>query len=178
MGSSTGAGSILAGDNPLKDPMALFLLQVIVIVGFSRIIAIPLAYLRQPKVIAEVIGGIILGKSALSRIPAFKDTIFPEDPKDNSLKKLQLVAEFGLILFLFLVGLEMDLKRLVSNARTSAAISLAGIILPFSVGVGASKALYDNLMEPSEQKSFMSFLIFTGVAMSVSLLYSTSPVSF
>jgi Kef-type K+ transport system membrane component KefB len=98
MGAS-GAESILAGANPLSDPMTLFLLQVLLIVGFSRLLAWPLSYLRQPKVIAEVIGGILLGKSALSRIPAFKNAIFP----DESLPKLKLIAEFGLVLFLFLV---------------------------------------------------------------------------
>ncbi len=95
------AESIFSGGNPLSDPTALFLLQVLVIICTARLIAIPLGYIKQPKVIAEVIGGILLGRSAMCRIPGFEATLFPEESKG----KLKLIAEFGLIFYLFLVCL-------------------------------------------------------------------------
>ncbi|KAJ3144162.1 hypothetical protein HDU89_008946 [Geranomyces variabilis] len=131
------AGTFLAGDNPLKDPIALFLIQALIIIGISRVLAIGLSYLRQPRVIAEVIGGIVLGPSVLSRSVTFKTAIFPTE----SLPRLSLTANIGLIFFLFLVGLELDPSTLAKRARQSAAISIAGITLPFVAGVGVSKLI-------------------------------------
>ena len=70
--------TFLAGTNPLKDPIALFLVQALLIVILSRVLAVGLGYLRQPRVIAEVIGGILLGPSLLSRSEAFRDNVFPK----------------------------------------------------------------------------------------------------
>lgn len=75
-----GVGTFLAGENPLHDPIALFLVQTLIIVTLSRVLAVGLGYLRQPRVIAEVIGGILLGPSVLSRSAAFKDNVFPKVP--------------------------------------------------------------------------------------------------
>jgi Kef-type K+ transport system membrane component KefB len=93
-------GSILDSDISLKEPVSLFLVQAIVIVTTSQLLAIPLAKLNQPRVIAEVLGGILLGNSALSRIDSFRNSVFPTE----SLPSLKLVANFGKILFLFLVN--------------------------------------------------------------------------
>ncbi|KAJ3171254.1 K(+)/H(+) antiporter [Geranomyces variabilis] len=155
------SGTFLAGDNPLTDPIALFLIQALIIICISRVLAIGLGHLRQPRVIAEVIGGILLGPSVLSRSTAFRTTIFPAE----SLPRLSLVANIGLIFFLFLVGLELDPTTLVKRARQSAAISITGIALPFAAGVGVSKLIYDNLAD--QTVPFYSFFVFCGVAMSI-----------
>ena len=94
------AHSFVTGDNPLSSALALFLLQTIIIISFSRLIGQGLKYIHQPSVIAEVIGGILLGKSALSRIDVFRETLFPA----SSLASLKLVADVGLVLFLFLAS--------------------------------------------------------------------------
>ncbi|KAH6561777.1 hypothetical protein BASA62_009607 [Batrachochytrium salamandrivorans] len=150
----TEGGSFLGGTNPLTDNLALFLLQVVIIISISRLVAIPLHYLRQPTVISEVIGGIILGPSVLSRFPAFKSNVFPN-----------CCCQLGLVLFLFLVGLELDPTKLASQFKKSAAISLAGITLPFAAGVGVSKIIYDRYADHNVQ--FTSFFVFCGVAMSI-----------
>ncbi|KAI8928929.1 Sodium/hydrogen exchanger family-domain-containing protein [Entophlyctis helioformis] len=155
-------GSFLSGEDPLKDNIALFLVQVLVILAVSRLIAIPLRYLNQPTVIAEVIGGILLGPSLLSRSATFKEHVFPA----SSLPRLKLVADFGLILFLFLVGLELDPRKIVKDLKTSASISIAGIVVPFAAGVGVSKVIYDHLADTAKV-SFSSFVVFCGVAMSI-----------
>ena len=97
------AGSFIEGYNPLHSEIAQFILQMIIIVFTAKVIGHFLKKLNQPAVIAEVIGGIILGKTCLSRIPSFKDTIFPQE----SLENLKLVADIGLMLYLFIVGMEV-----------------------------------------------------------------------
>ncbi|KAJ3215509.1 K(+)/H(+) antiporter [Dinochytrium kinnereticum] len=157
-----GSLSILTGENPNNiSAISLFLVQATIIIATARVLSLGLSYLRQPRVIAEVIGGIILGSSALSKIPAFKTNIFPPE----SLAGFKLVADFGLILYLFLIGLEMDPKSLISTVRKSIPVSLAGIFLPFVLGVGISKLLFDTYADPG--KPFSSFMIFLGVAMSI-----------
>lgn len=86
--------------------------------------------MKQPRVIAEVVGGIILGPTVMGRIPGFKHAIFP----DASMPLLSLVANLGLVIFLFLVGLEVDIRMLLRNWRVAASVSAAGMILPFGLG--------------------------------------------
>ncbi|KAJ3195552.1 K(+)/H(+) antiporter, partial [Entophlyctis luteolus] len=156
------SGTILTGSDPLTiSALSLFLLQAIIVIGTARILAIGLRYLHQPQVIAEVLSGIVLGGSALSRIPAFKAGIFP----DSSLPGFSLVANFGLVLYLFLIGLEMDPVNLTKTLGKAVPIAFAGIVLPFAVGVAVSKTLYENYAD--QNVAFSSFVIFTGVAMSI-----------
>ncbi|KAJ3016828.1 K(+)/H(+) antiporter [Thoreauomyces humboldtii] len=83
----------------------------------------------------------------------------------SSLLALSLVSNIALIFFLFIVGLELDPKTVMSRFRQSAAISASGIVLPFAVGVGVSKVIYDNLSD--QTVPFHSFFVFCGVAMSI-----------
>ncbi|KAI8613595.1 Sodium/hydrogen exchanger family-domain-containing protein [Chytriomyces sp. MP71] len=156
------AGTVLSGENPLLiSPLSLFLLQTCVVVCTSRLLAVGLKWVNQPQVMAEILGGIVLGATALSRITAFKNSLFPE----ASLPLMKLVADLGLVLYLFLVGLELDPVHLLKIFKKSVSISVAGIVLPFALGAGVSKVIYDNYADPSV--SFVSFLLFTGVAMSI-----------
>ncbi|KAH8913746.1 hypothetical protein BT69DRAFT_1306224 [Atractiella rhizophila] len=98
-----------------NDPIVLFIIQVTFIVVLCRLLAIPLRKIRQPMVISEVIGGILLGPSVFGQIDGFTQHIFPK----ASLTYLNLVSTIGLVLFLFLVGLEVDFKVFRSNARKS-----------------------------------------------------------
>lgn len=112
--------------------------------------------------IAEVIGGICLGPSVLGMIPGFTETIFPRP----SLPFLSLVANVGLVFYLFLVGLELDPLAFFRDLRRSLVISAAGMVVPFCLGAAVSFGMYEKLM--SEPKvPFTSFLLFTGCAMSI-----------
>lgn len=117
--------------------------------------------------IAEVIGGIVLGPSVLGRIPGFTDAIFPTE----SIPVLNLTATLGLVLFLFLVGLETDLRFLVSNWRVSASVSGAGMILPFGLGTAISYGLYHEFRnDPGvEPVNFGTYLLFVGIAMAITV---------
>lgn len=120
------------------------------------------SFLKQPRVIAEVAGGIILGPTVMGRIPNFTAKIFPT----QSVSYLNLVANIGLILFLFLVGLEVDVSVMKKNGRNSAIISLAGMVVPFGLGAAAAVPIYNNFVE-TDRVSFGHFLLFVGVAFAI-----------
>ena len=130
-----------------------------------RLIHWPLSKLRQPRVIAEVIGGIVLGPSVMGRIPGFTDAIFPT----ASIPSLNVVANLGLVLFLFLVGLETDLRFLISNWRVALSVSAAGMILPFGLGCAISYGLYHSFHDDPGTKpiAFGTYLLFIGIAMAI-----------
>ncbi|RIA84077.1 Sodium/hydrogen exchanger family-domain-containing protein [Glomus cerebriforme] len=158
-------GGVLSGVMPTtynaNDPITLFIIQVIMIVFFTRILHLVLSRFRQPRVISEIIGGIILGPSVLGHIPGYMDTIFPVVSRPN----LNLLSTLGLILFLFIVGVELNPTVLIKNARVALTISAAGIALPFALGIGVGYGLYHAM--GNDYVSFSSFILFIGVAMSI-----------
>ncbi|KAG9102871.1 K(+)/H(+) antiporter, partial [Ceratobasidium sp. 392] len=159
-------GGLLNGNDPtevnLKDPIRLFIVQLGVIMLMTQLLSLFLGRIRQPKVIAEVLGGIILGPTAMGRIPGFTEHVFPEQSRPF----LALVANIGLVLFLFLVGLEIDIAVIKRNAKTSLTISAGGMILPFALGAGVAVPLYKIFIDPAAA-SFGHFLLFVGVAYSI-----------
>lgn len=159
-------GGILSGVNPLSDPFNLFLVQAVIIIAVTRILSLVGGYFKQPRVIFEVIGGILLGPSALGRIPNFTSTIF----NPTSLNYLSIVANIGLVMYLFLVGMELDPKLLAMHAKRAGSIAISGMALPFGLGVAVSVPLFNNLLiiDPKFEKvSFTSFYVFIGTAMSI-----------
>ncbi|OBT95423.2 K(+)/H(+) antiporter [Pseudogymnoascus verrucosus] len=166
---ATPQGGILEGANPAtydpKNPIILFIIQVTIIIIFCRLLHYPLSLIRQPRVIAEVIGGIVLGPSVMMHIPGFKAAIFP----DASLPILNLVANLGLILFLFLVALETDLQMFMRNWRVALSVGLAGMILPFGLGCGIAYGLYHQFRtdEGIVPISFPVYMLFIGTALSI-----------
>ncbi|KAJ2906038.1 hypothetical protein GGI21_004096, partial [Coemansia aciculifera] len=165
MAGSISSPSIISGRNPIAysttDPLTLFIVQLLIIVGICRFLHMFLQKLNQPTVISEILGGILLGPTVLGRWSAFTTNVFPT----QSLVNLNLVANFGLVLFLFMVGLELDPRVLRRNMHRSIVISAAGIALPFSLGVASSYALYHILMD--DKGKFINFLLFCGVAMAI-----------
>jgi Kef-type K+ transport system membrane component KefB len=103
--------ALLDNSNPLVNGLSLFLLQVLIIFITTRCLSYLCRYINQPPVIAEVIGGLLLGPTGLSRIEVFKDVVFP----DESLPRLKLIADLGLIMFLFLVGMELDIFKILGD---------------------------------------------------------------
>ncbi|KIJ17578.1 hypothetical protein PAXINDRAFT_167578 [Paxillus involutus ATCC 200175] len=162
---ATGEGGLLTGADPTtfttSDPLRLWIVQVAVIIMMAQLLSLGLRRIKQPKVIAEVLGGILLGPTAFGRIPGFTEHIFPE----VSLPYLSLVANIGLCLFLFLVGLEIDASIIKRNARMSVIVSLVGIALPFALGSALSLPLYNHFIDSSVP--FTYFMLFTGVAYSI-----------
>ncbi|KAL1741415.1 Sodium/hydrogen exchanger family-domain-containing protein [Schizophyllum fasciatum] len=158
-------GGLLSGKDPTEfstsDPIRLWIVQIGVIVATASLLSLLLRKLRQPKVIAEVLGGIILGPTAFGRIPGFTQHIFP----DESRSYLSLTATIGLCLFLFLVGLEIEGAVIKRNAKLSLTVALAGMAIPFGLGAAISVPLYNEFIDPSIK--FTHFMLFAGVAFSI-----------
>ncbi|GLB34205.1 putative potassium hydrogen antiporter [Lyophyllum shimeji] len=164
-GKAAEQGGVLSGDNPVNwlptDPFRLWVIQLVIIVAMTQFLALFLNRMRQPRVIAEVIGGILLGPTVMGRIPGFKDKIFP----DASLAGLNLTSTIGLILFLFLVGLEIDTKVIRRNVFAASSISIAGLLVPLGLGAALGVGLYKEFIDPGV--NFGYFLLFTAVAIGI-----------
>lgn len=132
-----------------------------IIVTFTQLLAIPFARIRQPRVIAEVIGGVLLGPSVMGRIPNFTRRMYPAE----SIPLLTLTANIGLVFFLFLVGLEIDTRLMKRNARAAMSISAAGLILPFGLGAALAVPLYNEFVSDTVNRGY--FILFVAVAIGI-----------
>jgi len=146
----------------LSHPVGLILAQIITILIVSRIFAFIFHKIHQPSVIGEIIAGIALGPSLLGVIsPEFSATLFPE----SSLGNLNLLSQIGLILFMFMVGIELDIQVIRNKVKDAIVVSNAGIIIPFTLGLALAYFIYEHFAP--RNVPFLSFGLFLGLAMSI-----------
>jgi Kef-type K+ transport system membrane component KefB len=128
----------------------------------GRVLGVLLARVGQPPVIGEVLAGIVLGPSLLGQFaPSIAAAILPP----SIAPQLRVVAELSVILYMFIVGLDLRADLLRKHARSVVFTSNASIIVPFTLGVGLAVYLYPRLSPP--EVPFTSFALFMGVAMSI-----------
>lgn len=138
------------------------LLALAVVIAAARIIGALFSFIHQPAVIGEVIGGIFLGPSLLGSVaPEVSAYLLPPTVAPF----LGIIAQLGVILYMFLVGLELDLKVLKNSGHATLAISHASIVFPFLFGAILALGIYDGLAP--DGVSFTVFSLFLGVSMSV-----------
>jgi Kef-type K+ transport system membrane component KefB len=144
------------------DPVVHVLIALTAVLIAGRIVAALFRFIGQPPVIGEVVAGILLGPSFLGRLwPDAAAFILPPSVAPN----LGMIAQLGVILYMFLVGLELNPSVLRARAQATVAISHASILAPFVLGSALAIFLYPRLS--SSDVKFTSFALFMGVAMSV-----------
>ncbi len=157
---STSAGQIIHEN--LRNPLSILLLQLVVIIVAARLVGKLFQKIGQPPVLGEIVAGIILGPSLLGWLsPAAMTFIFPA----SSMEVLRLLSQIGVVLFMFVVGMELDVQHLRKKAHAAIMVSNASIIVPFFFGVALSLFLYRSLAPAGT--SFTPFALFMGIAMSI-----------
>ncbi len=146
----------------VQHPLAILLAQIVTIIIVARFFGWMFRKIGQPSVIGEIIAGIVLGPSLVGMyFPEFSNALFPV----ASLGNLQFLSQIGLILFMFVIGMELDLKVLKNKANEALVISHASIIIPFALGIGLSYFIYYRFAPAGVE--FLSFSLFMGIAMSI-----------
>jgi len=146
----------------VHHPLAILLAQIVTIIIVARFFGWVFRKIGQPSVIGEIIAGIVLGPSLLGLyFPEFSLALFPVD----SLGNLQFLSQIGLILFMFVIGMELDLKVLQNRAKDAVVISHASIVIPFALGIGLAYFVYFRFAP--EEVAFLPFALFMGIAMSI-----------
>lgn len=161
---------IVAHRNPLEylksSPYTVFLFQAVLIILLCQLIYYPIRRLQQPKVIAEVVTGIILGPSVMGHIPNFTKHCFPEE----SIPGLTLMANIGIILFLFIIGLEVDISFIKKNMKVAVSVGIINMAIPFALGCGIAKGIYTTYRMDSTELppiEFTTYMVFIAVAMCI-----------
>jgi Kef-type K+ transport system membrane component KefB len=146
----------------LEHPFAVLLAQIIMILSIARVFGWLCRKIGQPTVIGEIAAGIVLGPSLLGLyFPDFSSFLFPAE----SLGNLNILSQIGLILFMFIIGIELNFNLLKKKANDAIVISHASIIIPFAFGMGLAYFIYESFAPHGVQ--FLSFALFLGIAMSI-----------
>jgi len=142
--------------------LGLLLVQIAAVVIAARGVGLLFRRIGQPQVVGEMVAGILLGPSFLGWIaPGFSARLFPPD----SLGFLSSISQVGLLVFMFLVGLELNPRLLRGRGPTAVVTSHASIVVPFVLGALLSLQLYPRFSDRSV--GFTGFALFMGAAMSV-----------
>jgi Kef-type K+ transport system membrane component KefB len=147
----------------INSPIGLLMMQIIVILITCRVAVWLFKKIKQPTVIGEIMAGIILGPSVLGYFfPEMSQFLFPVE----SLGNINLISQFGLILFMFTIGMELDVNDVVKNWKSSLLISHTSMLVPFFFGALAAYFIYDRYAY--EETQFLPFAFFIGIALSIS----------
>lgn len=146
----------------LRSPLSILLLQLVVIVVAAKLFAELFRRIGQPPVMGEMVAGIVLGPSVLGLFfPQTMAFLFPL----SSMAALGLLSQIGVVLFMLVVGMELDIQHLRERASAAILVSHASIVVPFFLGASLSLALYPFLA--GANTSFTAFALFMGIAMSI-----------
>lgn len=151
------------------DVVAHVLATLAAVIALGNVLSLFLKKIHQPAVIGEVIAGILLGPSVLGAIsPDAMHFFIPSpqaDPNGQVISSLKTISQLGVVLYMFIVGLELNIHKLGRQAHAAVAISHASIVFPFLLGMAMAIWFYPILS--TSDVSFTSFALFLGVAMSI-----------
>ncbi len=143
-------------------PIALLLLQIVAILFVARVFGWLFVKMGQPSVIGEIVAGIVLGPSLFAQIApeTFSFLFAPE-----SLRNIDVLSQIGLILFMFAIGMELDISEVKKSLKETFLISHAGIVFPFFLGMLLAYWTYP--IYASGMTPFLSYALFVGIALSI-----------
>jgi Kef-type K+ transport system membrane component KefB len=143
------------------DVVAKILIAIAVVIVVARLFGHAVRLLGQPQVMGEIVAGITLGPSVLGVIwPGAQEWLFP----DEILPFLNIIAQLGLIFFMFLVGLELDAKLLRGHGRTVGFVLPLSLGLPFLLGVVVGLGIHGTLAPDIDR---LGFVLFLGTALAI-----------
>jgi Kef-type K+ transport system membrane component KefB/nucleotide-binding universal stress UspA family protein len=150
----------------MNEPsLAIFIAQITCLIICGRLVGELMERIRQPSVMGQLIGGMLLGPSVLGAIaPNLQHTLFPNDPGQKAM--LDAISQLGILLLLLLTGMETDLSVIRRSRRTAFSVSIAGIAVPFACGLAVGEWLPDSIL-PDPHRRFITSL-FLGTALSIS----------
>lgn len=164
-------GVILAAGGLVEEStVAWVLIDVAIILVVARCVGALFRRIGQPPVVGEILAGLMLGPLLLGSgtvtelfglDQSISDTLFPLEARPF----LKVLAEIGLIIFMFVVGLELDMKLIRGKERLAAGVSLTSVVLPFTLGFGLAWLIHDTYLP--EGIDFLPFGLFIGASMSV-----------
>jgi Kef-type K+ transport system membrane component KefB len=159
-GAAVTGGAAPAAGKP--DALVHVLVALLAVLVTGRLLGRAFRLIGQPPVIGEVVGGIVLGPSLLGQVwPEAAAFVLPPSVAPY----LGVIAQLGVIFYMFLVGLELNPGVLQGRARATVAISHASIVVPFLLGAALALVLYPRFS--SRDVPFTSFALFVGVATSI-----------
>jgi len=158
-----------------EDALRPLLVQLVVIMLAARVGAVIARWLRQPSVVGEISAGLLLGPSAFGAVaPELSALVFPRGAAAVGGLEAALTAfsQVGLILLLFLIGIEFDFSHIRRQGRLAAVVSVAGIVAPFSLGIGLAWLMAPRLgaLGAATAIDVRSFALFMGTAMSITAI--------
>ena len=162
-GASAAAHALLPAPDTGSLQVLTLILQITTILVVARLFGKLFRRFGQPQVVGEMIAGIVLGPSVFGAlVPTVSAYVFPA----ASLGYLNALSQIGLLLFMFMIGLEMDARMLRGTTRTALVTSHASIVLPFLLGVALAFFLFEQ-SPPARGVSFTGYALFIGTAMSI-----------
>ena len=146
----------------IESSIGILLLQIITILLTCRLFGWLFQKIGQPTVIGEIVAGIVLGPSVLGNLfPEASTFLFPVE----SLVNINMLSQFGLILFMFAIGMELNISEVRKKLKETILISHTSTIVPFFFGMLTAYFVYDKYADKSTP--FLSFALFIGIAMSI-----------
>ncbi|HEV7650299.1 MAG TPA: cation:proton antiporter [Actinophytocola sp.] len=154
-----------AAASVVQHPMARLFLAIATIVGVCKLAGVLMRKIGQPPVIGEIAAGMVLGPSVLGALwPAGSDFLLPQ----SVLPQINILAQLGVVLFVFLTGLELDLGKLKGRGPLALVVSHVSIATPFMLGVLLAIPAYDRFAP--DGVGFLPFAMFFGVSLSITAL--------
>ncbi len=154
-------GLATAKPRTLEETVVAFFIAVVVVMLFARLCGSLMPRIGQPRVMGEVLAGILLGPTAFGALdPGLQAKVFATD----IVPYIGVAANLGLVFYMFLIGLEVDLGQLRSRARMTLVVSNTALLVPLMLGMLVALPLY-TLLAPNIH--FAAFALFVGVSMSI-----------